>query len=272
MNSTPEQSNGKTRERARKTGAALGSKTMKWFEAKRLRDAGLGAVLVMGVAACTWQGIKPDETGPRRLYISGQSAHVSDQEIAKIAAPYLKASFFDVDIDALQKRLAAQPWLTDVNVSRHWPDGVIVHLAEHQAVAAWGHDGLLGADGKVFVPGHRPSGLIQLDGPEASGLKVYKQYQQLSGILAGHGVQLAALSLDKRGAWTARLDNGLELRLGREQLDQRMKRFVDFALARTAAQRALASAGYVDLRYSDGFAVGGSRTNSATAAHQEKMG
>lgn len=245
---------------------------MKGFNLKRLRDAGLGVLLVLGVAACTWQGIKPDETGPRRLYISGQSAHVSDKQIAQIAAPYLKTSFFDVDIKSLQKKLEAEPWLTDVNVSRHWPDGVLVHVAEHKAVAEWGKEGLLGADGTVFVPGQRPSGLIQLNGPAASGLKVYKQYRQLSGILAGHGVHLAALSLNKRGAWTARLDNGLELRLGREQLGQRVQRFVDFALTKTAAQRALASAGYVDLRYSDGFAVGGSRQHPATAAHQEKMG
>lgn len=252
--------------------AAPGRSTMKRVGFKRLRDAGLGVLLVLGVAACTWQGIKPDETGPRRLYISGQSAHVTDKQIAQIAAPYLKTSFFDVDIKALQDRLETQPWLTDVQVSRHWPDGVLVHVAEHEAVAEWGKEGLLGADGQVFVPDHRPSGLIQLDGPSASGLKVYKQYRQLSGILADHDVHLAALSLDQRGAWTARLDNGLELRLGREQLAQRLQRFVDFALNRTAAKRALASAGYVDLRYSDGFAVGGSRTASTADTHQEKMG
>lgn len=245
---------------------------MKWLDSRRLRDVVLGSVLVMGVAACTWQGIKPDQTAPRRLYISGKSAHVSDRQIASIAAPYLKTSFFDVDIAALQKKLASQPWLADVNVSRRWPDGVLVHVDEHKPVAYWGTNGVLGADGKVFVPDTRPEGLVQLDGPTASGQKVYEQYQQLSGILAGHGVHLASLSLDKRGAWNARLDNGLELRLGRDQLAERMRRFVNFALEKSAAQQALASAGYVDLRYSDGFAVGGSRTAAIAPAHQEKTG
>lgn len=245
---------------------------MKWLDFRRLRDAALGGVLVMGVAACTWQGIKPDETSPRRLYISGTSAHVSDRQIASIAASYLNTSFFDVDIDALQKKLEAQPWLNDVNVSRRWPDGVLVHVGEHKVVAGWGEKGLLGADGKVFVPDSRPEGLAQLDGPVGSGLKVYEQYQLLSGILAGHGAHLASLTLDERGAWNARLDNGLELRLGREQLAERMHRFVDYALNKSAAQQALASAGYVDLRYSDGFAVGGSRAAPAAAAHEEKIG
>jgi cell division protein FtsQ len=84
-------------------------------------------------------------------------------------------------------------------------------------------------------------------------------------------VTIAALAVDARGAWTATLADGLQLRLGRTDVEQRMRRFVDFALARPAAKKALATAGYVDLRYSDGFAVGGSRATHPAKTHQEKM-
>lgn len=245
---------------------------MSWFNSRRLRDGVMGVVVLLGVAACTWQGIKPDNAGPRRLYISGQSAHVSDKKIAQIAAPYLKASFFDVDIKALSDDLADQPWLTDVSVSRHWPDGVVVHIVDHKPVAYWGEDRVLADDGQIFKPEKRPKGLIALDGPEENSAKVYAQYRRLSGILAGHGVHLASLKLNERGNWQARLDNGLELRLGRHQLAERMQRFVSYALARPQARRALADAGYVDLRYSDGFAVGGSRQETASASHEESVG
>ncbi|MGB7756921.1 MAG: cell division protein FtsQ/DivIB [Salinisphaera sp.] len=245
---------------------------MSWINARRLRDGAIGALVLLGVAACTWQGIKPDNAGPRRLYISGKSSHVSDKQIARIAAPYLKASFFDVDTDALKSRIASQPWLTDVRVSRHWPDGVVVHVADHKPVAAWGDKSVLAADGQVFTPDSRPKGLIQLSGPKKDSAKVYAQYRHLSGILAGHGVHLASLELNERGDWQARLDNGLELRLGRDQLAARMQRFVRYALARPQARRALAEAGYVDLRYSDGFAVGGSRHETASASHEESVG
>ncbi|AWN16527.1 cell division protein FtsQ/DivIB [Salinisphaera sp. LB1] len=245
---------------------------MKWINARRLRDGALGAIVLLGVAACTWQGIKPDNAGPRRLYISGKSAHVSDQQIAQMAAPYLKASFFDVDTAALKARIASRPWLTDVRVSRHWPDGVVVHVADHKPVAAWGDKSVLAADGQVFTPDTRPQGLIQLNGPAKDSAKVYAQYRHLSGILAGHGVHLASLELKASGDWQARLDDGLELRLGRDQLAARMQRFVRFALARPRARRALAGAGYVDLRYSDGFAVGGSRHETASASHEESVG
>ncbi|RJS92222.1 cell division protein FtsQ/DivIB [Salinisphaera sp. Q1T1-3] len=245
----------------------MSKSTTRW-----IRDLSIGALLLTGVAACTWQGIKPDDSGPRRLYISGHSAHVSDGELARLAAPYLKASFFDVDLKGLQDKLAAKPWLTDVSVSRHWPNGVVVHIADRKPVAYWGNDRMLGADGEIFAPDKRPPGLVQLDGADDQAAKVYAQYRRLSGILAGHGAHLASLKLDADGDWQGRLDNGLALRLGHDELAARMQRFVRFGLERSAASSALAEAGYVDLRYSDGFAVGGTRKQVASASGQENMG
>jgi len=246
---------------------------MNWRNPGRWRDGVVGTALVLGVAACTWQGLKPDDSSTGHLYISGETAHVDDARLAAIAAPYLEASFFDVDIEGLQAELSRQPWLTEVSVSRHWPDGVAVHIAEHQPVALWGDAGVLAADGHVFRPHPetRPSDLVQLDGPDSAGRQVYEQYQKLSDMVAGEGVRIAALRKDARGSWTAVLDNGLVLRLGRDAVAERMHRFVDYALARSQAREALATAGYVDLRYSDGFAVGGKRADQTTGQEQEKV-
>ena len=242
---------------------------MNWRDPRRWRDVVLGAGLLMGVAACTWQGIKPEGEETRHLYISGDAAHVSDDRIAAIASPYLDASFFDVDLEGLQAELSNLAWLREVKVSRHWPDGVVVRVSEHEPVALWGEQGLLARDGQVFTPtqGTRPEGLVQLGGPDTAGMKVYEQYQALSKTLAGRDVKLASLTLDARGSWTAMLEDGLELRLGRDELDARVQRFVRYALGDPQARGKLAEAGYVDLRYSDGFAVGGTR---AAAADQEK--
>jgi cell division protein FtsQ len=246
---------------------------MNGLNLRRWRDLALGTALVLGVAACTWQGIQAQGSGLRRLYISGRAAHISDARIAALAAPYLSASLYNINLASLQQKLEAQPWLTDVTVSRHWPNGVVVHIAEHQPVALWGAHAVLAADGTVFTPpaATRPSGLIRLHGPDGSGFKVYHEYQDLAAILAGHGAAIAALDLNTRGAWTATLANGLKLRLGRADLAQRMRRFVTFALTRPAAKKALTTAGYVDLRYSNGFAVGGARAAHPAQTHQEQM-
>jgi len=50
------------------------------------------------------------------------------------------------------------------------------------------------------------------------------------------------------------LDNGVTVRLGRQQLDERFNTFVATA-ARIVAQRATDIA-YVDMRYANGFAIG----------------
>ena len=238
---------------------------------RRWRDALLGAALLFGVAACTWQGIKPDAAGPRRLYISGDTPHLGADRIALIAAPYLAASFFNVNIGQLRDRLAAEPWVQTVSVARHWPDGVVITVAEHRPIARWGAHAVLAADGAVFTPkaDTRPAHLIRLDGPADEGPKVYRRYRQLAAMLSGHDARIASLALNARGGWSARLANGLELRLGREGLRSRMQRFVRFALGRPRARQALQDAAYIDLRYSDGFAVGGHRPAPPTPTDQE---
>jgi cell division protein FtsQ len=242
---------------------------MNWRNPRRWRDVLLGAGLLLGVVACTWQGIKPEGSETGHLYISGDAAHVSDERIARIASPYLEASFFDVDLEGLQAQLSNLAWLREVKVSRHWPDGVVVRVSEHEPVARWGQHGLLARDGQVFTPGAktRAQDLIQLDGPDTAGLKVHEQFQALTKILVGHEVTLASLALDARGSWTAQLADGLELRLGRDHIQARFVRFVRYALGEPRAHEQLADAGYIDLRYSDGFAIGGKR---AARDDQEK--
>jgi cell division protein FtsQ len=68
------------------------------------------------------------------------------------------------------------------------------------------------------------------------------------------GFQVAALRLDARGAWEFDLSTGVTVRLGRRQVDERMDRFVQFG-ARVISGRA-AEVRYVDMRYSNGFAIG----------------
>lgn len=242
---------------------------MNWRNPRRWRDVLLGAGLLLGVVACTWQGIKPEGSETGHLYISGDAAHVSDERIARIASPYLEASFFDVDLEGLQAQLSNLAWLREVKVSRHWPDGVVVRVSEHEPVARWGQHGLLARDGQVFTPGAktRAQDLIQLDGPDTAGLKVHEQFQALTKILGGHEVTLASLALDARGSWTAQLADGLELRLGRDHIQARLQRFVRYALGEPRAHEQLADARYIDLRYSDGFAIGGKR---AARDDQEK--
>lgn len=233
----------------------------------------VGMVLLM--TACSWPGSSADDDKhkqSRRVYISGGSEHVSDETIARIAKPYLRASFFSMDTQGLKEELADNPWLVKVRVSRHWPDGVVIHVEDRVPLALWRGEYVMDDHGEVFKPEKLPKGLVKLTGPEDDRDEIYKQYRRLSAILAGKEAHLAALNRDEHGNWLAWLDNGLELRLGRQHIGERMQRFVDYALTNSRARRALSEAGYVDLRYKDGFAVGGERKDSPTAKNEESVG
>lgn len=230
-----------------------------------------GAGLLLGAAACTWQGLRHQDDGPRRLYVDGELTHLDDRAIVAAAGPYLDADFFELDLDAVREAVAAEPWLASVRVYRRWPDGVVVQVREHRPVALWGEDAVLAADGALFTPraGERPAHLPRLSGPDGSQERLRARLPELQAAVAPAGFAIARLSMDPRGAWEAGLDNGLTLRLGRTDVEDRARRFADYAVP--ALGERLQSAGYVDLRYGDGFAVGGTRARSADEGGEDEQ-
>ena len=67
-------------------------------------------------------------------------------------------------------------------------------------------------------------------------------------------MRLTAVRLDARGAWEFDLDNGITVRLGRRQIDERFARFVAAGVGQIAAHAS--DIGYIDMRYTNGFAIG----------------
>jgi cell division protein FtsQ len=68
------------------------------------------------------------------------------------------------------------------------------------------------------------------------------------------GLDLRRVHLDARGAWEMTLQNGVEIRLGRREIEARTELFLDI-VADIITNRA-ADIQYVDMRYSNGFTIG----------------
>jgi cell division protein FtsQ len=141
-------------------------------------------------------------------------------------------------------------------VQRSWPRGLAVQVIEQQAVARWNSTELVNVRGDLFGGDARfvPPELPQLAGPNGSAAEVVTRYLALQGRVLEAGLRLVALRLDARGAWELQLDNGVVVRFGARQVDERFERFMGVAL-RLVTQRA-ADIAYVDMRYTNGFAVG----------------
>jgi len=156
-----------------------------------------------------------------------------------------------------------------VTVRRVWPDTLKLRVVEQRAAARWGDKAVLNRQGLVFTPDAAsiPKRLPQLSGPEELRRRVLEMYIAMTGTLAPIGRRVEQLQLDNRRAWLLKLDNGVELKLGRDEAIERLQRFVRVYPTVFAEREAELNA--VDLRYSNGFAVRWDRTPKTAGQKQE---
>ena len=193
----------------------------------------------------------------QRVIVTGRLQRVSAMDVEKVVRAHLAgAGLVTVNLAGISDGLAALPWVASAAVQRSWPRGLKIEIIEQSAVARWNNAGLINAGGELFISDSRfiPPELPQLSGPAGSEAEVTQRYLATQGRLIEIGMRLATLELDARGAWNMTLDNGVVVRLGRLQMDQRFYRFM-LAAAKLVSQRSTDIA-YVDMRYSNGFAVG----------------
>ncbi|MBD3646314.1 MAG: cell division protein FtsQ [Pseudomonadales bacterium] len=142
-----------------------------------------------------------------------------------------------------------------MDVARDWPEGLIVTVHEEEAIAYGNDNAFIDEDGAVFQsPWEEGGRLPQLYGPEGKEKEVMSQYQQLSQALLRTGQSIDTLVLDERGGWQFTDRSGMRVRLGKENIMERMQRyFVVFQRANLLEE--MAKIRSVDTRYPDGVAV-----------------
>jgi cell division protein FtsQ len=241
----------RSRNRRKKTGGRrIELPKIAWPRAGRVAGAifaigALGVLLALGL-----------DQPVRSFVIDGPFQRVAAVEVQQAAVGALKGGLVSADLDRLRKAVEALAWVDRARVQRLWPDRIRIEVVEQQAAARWGDDGLLNTRGELFATGvrHVPPELPHLDGPAGSEWQVAQRYLAIQDRLSKLGFRVGALRLDARGAWELDLSTGVTVRLGRRQVDERMDRFVEFG-APVISGRA-AEIRYVDMRYSNGFAIG----------------
>jgi cell division protein FtsQ len=214
----------------------------------------LPAGLVAGVLlVITWALNQPITS----VAVAGRFERVAPLDVERAVKESVAGKgLVNVDLIKVRAAVRALPWVDTVSVQRNWPRGLAVTLGEQVAAARWGDSGLLNTRGDLFAHDatHIPLELPRLSGPDGTQVSVVQRYLAMRDRLLEMGMRITALRLDARGAWELDLDNGVTVRLGRQQLDARFNTFMATAV-RIVAQRATDIA-YVDMRYANGFAIG----------------
>lgn len=190
-----------------------------------------------------------------KVSVRGELTYVDRQAVQARMAPFVEASFFKVDLDALRHDLEQMPWIAHVEARRIWPDEVMVRLDEQLPIARWGNESLLNNNGQAFAPDDltQYEHLPQLHGPKRAQQRVMQQYQMLSQMLRPLGFSIARLELRERGSWFVTTKQGVELLLGRDQIIEKMRRFT--AIYQQALVQESDRIARIDLRYANGLAV-----------------
>ncbi len=192
----------------------------------------------------------------RSIEIQGPLQRVSALQIEAAVSDELDRGFVTADLDGMRRRIAALAWVDAVTVARRWPSRIRIVVTEQIPAAIWGDTGLLNVRGELFVSKarHIPAELPRLSGPEDRATDVASRYLAVRDRLIPLGLDLRSIRLDARGAWEMTLGNGVEVRLGRRDVRERTDVFLDI-VADIITSRA-EDINYVDMRYSNGFAIG----------------
>jgi len=194
----------------------------------------------------------------RNVILNTAPQNVAVDQVLQVLRTEVQGNLITVDIDRLRRSLEQLPWVRSVNIRREFPDRLAVRLEEHQVLARWNESGLVNRRGEVFAADYEQV-LPSFIGPEGESSEVTQRYAEFSQQLGALDLHANQLVLSPRHAWQIRLSNGMVLELGREDVQQRLERFVTvypYSLqAEDKGQVAEGRVAYVDLRYRNGFSV-----------------
>ncbi len=215
----------------------------------------LALLLLAGMIAGGWYLVQPQTLPIRQVNIEGEFLQLSRAELQQLVLRELHGGFFSMDVTALRDAVTASPWVHDVQVQRVWPDTLKVSVHEQTALARWGEKGLVNGQGEYFEPAmsSAPADLPQLAGPAGTQAQLARRLQQLQEVLSPLSLSVQTLTLSDRRAWSFTTAAGLEVVLGREDFDARLNRFAELVPASLGER--LSEASYIDMRYTNGFAV-----------------
>lgn len=223
-----------------------------------------GVIATVAAAYGSWSAIRSAGFEEfRALEVTGELQNVTAGELHDTLAPFIEQGFVELDIAAAQAAVESLAWVEHASVRRQWPGILRVEIFEQRPVATWYGTALLNDKGEIFIDGAAGySGVLpDLSGPAESQpellqelISVKAKFESQSEQPGHSGLELRRLQRSDRHAERLWLQNGLEIRLGRKDMDLRLERFIQVAWPVLRGQ--VERVAYVDMRYANGFAVG----------------
>lgn len=203
------------------------------------------------------------------LKIKAPYHYFTRDKIQELISPYMNQSFLMFPAEKLQEDFKKNPWVEDVHVKKIWPDRVVVQIIERFPVAFW--DNMILSDkGDLFKPEkvELSSELPRFQGPQYQQKEVLHIFKKLSKLLLANDLIIKELRLRENQSWELTLNNGVIIRLGKNNVEARLQRFCQIYPKWFATSFERVSS--IDLRYTHGIAVSWKKQNVQIISNPKK--
>ena len=189
------------------------------------------------------------------IAVKGEFGHVERAEVQQLVEPLVEGGIISLDLTQIRSELELHPWIAEAVVSRQWPAGLLITVTEERPIARWGEAGFLNSGGEMLSIGSNRdlAHLPLLQGEQHTERSLMKAYREMTQLLQTSNLKISELRRDARGAWWVNLANGLELVIGRDQVMDKIRRFLEVWGADLKGK--VEQVNHVDLRYDNGIAV-----------------
>ncbi|URJ28034.1 cell division protein FtsQ/DivIB [Candidatus Blochmannia vicinus (nom. nud.)] len=182
-----------------------------------------------------------------------------NQIIIKLGA---LGTFITQDINIIQKEIEYLPWIQQVSIRKQWPDTLKLHIVEYVPLAYWNNSQTISVTGTIFsIPKEyqnqdNDTKIPYLYGPKGSEKAVLTNYHIFNAILKSNKFQIKSIQMDIRYSWELILQNNIHLKLGRNNIIERLYYFIKiYPVLLQEINNNNKYIDYIDLRYQSGFAI-----------------
>lgn len=225
-----------------------------WFT-RTLVVCTLGAVVFSGVYFARHLVERASSRPVNSVRIEGEFVHIPRQQLADMISPLIDDGFLKLPLEEIKAKLEVNAWVASAALSRRWPDTLVVVVIEQQPIARWRDRGFVNHKGEVVEVAMTPflTGLPALVGNPGQEKKMMRDYQQLAQLLRPYGLGIAELHCDPLMSWRLVLKNGVLVTIGRDQIMEKMQRFL--MVYQRVLKQEEQQISSIDLRYGNGLAV-----------------
>jgi cell division protein FtsQ len=231
---------------------------------------GLHAGVLGAVALTAWGGHRyltgSDRFLIRRVLVSG-GGYAPEQAIRQVTDGYIRKNIFTADLEALQEKLVAQPWIKTAHAKRRIPDTLLIQIEERvpEVLIRIG-DSLYLADGEGtvldrFGPEYADYDFPILTGLDRAGRDTLRRKIRAGAALVNYlyrarselADQVSEVDVSRDDRFEVRLSDGsAPLRIGPDTFGLNLENYLAVRNYIAANYKGVE---YVDLRWKDRISI-----------------